>query len=134
MSEAELVSQITEFWDRYWVIVQWCASVSFGVVSIAHFGAERLNLLLISIIVFLYVGFTAWTGNMYYLNVTYAVALESDLQNLEKLGGITSERGAFLAHTSDRISTIIPATVIVGTFLGTLYYLIYVYRKNITRP
>ena len=75
VSEAEILEQLFSTFDRYWFIVQWWASVSFGLIMIAYFAAEKISALLLGTILGLYLIYTSWVYMLLVYNVEIGAGL-----------------------------------------------------------
>ena len=84
MTEAELTYLLSEVIDRTWSMQQWWASISFGVLIIAHMAANKLNLLLVAIILGLYAAFTFYMGNILQIHLGEMAAIFQDIESLIK--------------------------------------------------
>ncbi len=62
MNEAELSYHLSMVLDRIWSMQQWWASVSIGVLIMAHLATSRLNLFLVILSLALYLAHCQRTG------------------------------------------------------------------------
>ena len=128
MSEAEITYQISEYLNRIWMMQQWWASISIGVLVMAHLASSRLNLLLVSISLGLYTAYTLYMLQMSGENYDSVVALARDLQLLLDSGAVQS----YSARDQIEIMDANPALYYVtfgGTYISVAAYLIYSYFK-----
>jgi hypothetical protein len=132
VSEAELMESLFSIFDRYWAVVQWWASVSFGLLLVAHFAADRLRGLWVTGIIFLYVSYSAWVYLLLQYNVEVAKAMMGDLQELVTAGTASSGTGVAVSSPLVLIGTDIGTLALSCTFLGCIAYLLYSYyaRKS----
>lgn len=111
MSEAEILEQLFSVFDRYWFIVQWWASVSFGLIMIAYFAADKLRALLLGTVLGLYLIYSGWVYMLLVYNIDIATGLLLDLNSLSSAGELKSQ-GARAAIENP--------FVIYGTWLGNI--------------
>lgn len=128
MSEAEILEYLFSIYDRYWTIVQWWASVSFGVIMIAHFAADRLKAFLVITVLVLYVLYSAWVYLLLVYNVDIASGFFEDLDSLRRTGALQSH-GARAASENPFVTygTRLGMIALPATFLACSGYLIYAY-------
>ncbi|MBT4518975.1 MAG: hypothetical protein HOC23_03130 [Halieaceae bacterium] len=130
MTEAELLSLLSEAIDRVWALLQWWASISFGLLLVAHLAGEKLNRFLVILLASLYCGFTGLIYGMVLKNSGAAEATYIDLEALAAANTpITATAQFLLQNQSQTLEFLLPMTMI-GTFAGTLGYLFYCYREN----
>ena len=126
MTEAEIAFQVSEYLDRVWSMQQWWASVSIGVLVMAHLAAEKLNLFLVCISLALYTTYTLYMQQMSRENVETVFALLRDLEVLVDSGKVSSNNAEELLE----ILTINPVLFILtfgGTYICVVSYVIYSY-------
>lgn len=130
MSEADVLEQLFSVYDRYWVIVQWWASVSFGLIMIAYFAADKLSALLLAVVIGLYLVYSGWVLMLLFYNVEVAYGLFLDLASLAASGLLESE-GARVALESPyvRYGTNLGMIALPATFLACVGYLVFAYLK-----
>lgn len=63
-AEANILELIALANSQYFSLLQWWASISVGLVAIAHFASDRLNLFLLAALSVLYI---AYTGHMVFV-------------------------------------------------------------------
>jgi len=132
MTEAELAYQLSEIIDRTWSMQQWWASISFGVLIIAHVASDRLNLLLVAIILGLYAAFTFYMGNILQIQLGEMAAIFLDIEALIESGATSSALSNHYAKqfVGDSISSYWSFVLSFGgTFACVNVYLIYSYVK-----
>ena len=128
MSEAEISYQISEYLNRLWAMQQWWASISIGVLVMAHIASTKLNLFLVWISFGLYTSYTLYMYQMSGENYQTIVALASDLQNLVDSGIVKSSNAARQIKIMKADPTLYVVTF-GGTYLSVVSYLIYSYIK-----
>ena len=129
MSEAEITFQISEILNRLWVMQQWWASVSIGVLVMAHLASSRLNLLLIIISLSLYTSYTLYMHQMSAENVKDMQALAGDMQALIDSGVAQSNTALRQVQTVNADVRLYRVTFL-GTYLCVVIYLIYSYTRS----
>ena len=129
MSEAEITFQISEILNRLWVMQQWWASVSIGVLVMAHLASSRLNLLLIIISLALYTSYTLYMHQMSAENVKDMQALAGDMQALIDSGVAQSNTALRQVQTVNADVRLYRVTFL-GTYLCVVIYLIYSYTRS----
>jgi hypothetical protein len=128
MTEAEIAYQVSEYLDRVWSMQQWWASVSIGVLVMAHLASDKLNLFLVGISLALYTTYTLYMQQMSRENVETVFALLRDLEVLVDSGEVSSNNAEELLE----ILTINPLLFILtfgGTYVCVASYVIYSYIK-----
>jgi hypothetical protein len=128
MTEAEITLQISEYLNRIWVLQQWWASISIGVLIMAHLAAARLNPLLLVISLGLYTSYTLYMAQMAADNVQSVFALARDLQVMIDAGEVSS----YNAHEQVDIINANPVlyyVTFIGTYVSVIAYLVYSYLR-----
>ena len=129
MSEADITYQMSEYLNRIWMMQQWWASVSIGVLVMAHLASSRLNIFLVLVSLALYTAYTAYMLQMSEANMDSVYALVRDLQ-------VLADSGVRLSHFAqgqiDIMNTDITLYLITfgGTYVSVVAYLIYSYKKG----
>ena len=128
MSEAEILEQLFSIFDRYWFIVQWWASVSFGLIMIAYFAADKLSALLLGTVIGLYLIYSGWIYMLLIYNIEIAFGLLTDLRSLSDAGEIKTQ-GARVAIENPFViyGTWLGNVALPSTFFACIGYLIYAY-------
>ena len=119
-----------------WSNLQWWASISFGLMALTRFSAKHLNPVLVCALSLLYFLFTVFTSlNIAMLSAT-SIGYGEDLAALRDAGALSSAglRHAAFTETWSPLNASIIILCGAGTFLGTLSYLIYAYRKEARTP
>ena len=120
---------MSEYLDRLWTLQQWWASISIGVLIMAHLATARLNLFLVLISLGLYTSYTAFVLQMLRENTETIAALALDLKALIQSGVANSKNATVLISTMDANPFLFYLTF-GGTYLGVCSYLIYSYFKS----
>lgn len=129
MTEAEVIFQIAEVANRLWMLLQWWASISFGVLIVAHIASNQLNLFLTVVILFLYSAYSVYMFDLVEYNNNIYFAFVADLQNMSD-AGIELTAGAAANIVQPDLGYFIGPVVFVGTYLSVNAYLIYSYIQG----
>ena len=129
MSEAEITLQLSEYVNRFWVMQQWWASISIGVLVMAHLASSRLNLLLICMSLAIYTLYTLYIRQMSDINFASMSALAEDLQALVDSGAVQSSNAIHQIQMVNTDTTLYTVTF-GGTYLCVVAFLIYSYLKG----
>ena len=117
-----------------WSNVQWWASISFGLIALASFGRERLNLFTVAGLAVLYSIFTVYSLVNTMAMVVHAASAREALSALADSEGI-SAAGAGVLRFTEAWGLFNGALFMIcfgATFVGSLAYLWYSYRKAST--
>ena len=126
MTEAEITYQLSELFNRWWVINQWWVSISFGLLVVAYFAADRLNYVLITIILVLYSAFSLWMWALVTFNETIMAGFDADLAALQSAGSLSSQ-GAEMFIAQDVLARFSFWGLLAryGTFASVILYVTY---------
>ena len=127
MTEAEIVYQISEIFNRAWTLQQWWASISFGLLLVAHVASERLNGFLLTVLLTLYCAFTALVQQMLGRNLEMVHGYRESLQQIMEKGVALSPGSMVYAQPNPWFHEAAAWFALVGTFVGTCSYLVYRY-------
>ena len=138
VTEAEIYEFISVHQGTLITLLQWWASVSFALVALAHFGRNSLNLFLVSIVLLLYVAFSLFAYGIFLDQVNRITQLLGDLSSISGNASDSSLISSYLLRsrgevgsTGDWARFYWPLYVaLIGTFLGSVAYVIYAYRGN----
>lgn len=130
MTEAEIVYQISETYNRVWSIQQWWASVSFGLLIVAHVASDRLNGLLVALMSILYTVFSVYLYTTMATNGDVASAFVKDLEVLEKSGVSLAQGSSAYTQNWKSSSAVLVLVTLGGTYLAANAYLIFCYIKH----
>ena len=128
MTEAEIAYQVSEYLDRVWSMQQWWASVSIGVLVMAHLASDKLNLFLVCISLSLYTTYTLYMQQMSRENVETVFALLRDLEVLVDSGKVSSNNAEELLEIL-MINPVLFILTFGGTYVCVVSYVIYSYVK-----
>ena len=127
MSESEILEFIFDVYDRYWTVVQWWASVSFGLLLVAHFAADRLRLQWLVGVVVLYAIYTLWVYLLLDYNMDIAFAYMRDLQALLDNDSVLEGTQVLFTHPLGLYGIQLGWIALLATYLACNGYLIYSY-------
>ena len=135
MSEAELLTEIQFLLERSNYLTQWWASMSLGLILVAHFGRKSLNLPVVIVLLFVYVSFSINMWGQFQLALAPYDAFRADLLVLQEAGNTTMGTDAILSDRGVRPWHAItyPGSM-AGLFLGSIFYLLYSYLQVRRRP
>ena len=129
MTEAELAFQISESINRGWGLIQWWASVSFGLLIVPHVAADKLNFFLLFVVITLYTVFSLMVHDIVTYNFDVAHQYKSDLRVLVEAGAELTQGSKF--WISPRVSSgIFMGFATTGTFICVISYLVYNFWKS----
>jgi len=126
MTEAELSFQVSEVFNRLWVIQQWWASISFGVLVFAHVTGKKISIYIVSGVILLYTAYSAYMLEMLFSNSNVYLGYLHDLELLAQSGVNLSTGTNKLFNQPENIRYLAPI-VFYGTYSATVGYLIYQY-------
>lgn len=128
MTESEIIENVFKIFDRYWSMIQWWASVSFGLIAVAHFAVDKLSRVLVALLILLYMLFTAWVVDFYFFNVQILAGFRQDLSQL----GDTAHFGtrSLLDSSIVKGGLVLQDIAFVMTFVGAVGYLIYTFVRH----
>lgn len=115
MTEYEIAYLASEYINRTWSVMQFWASVSFGLIALSHLGQRHLNLFATLMVSFLYLGFTLFVMNI--LRVNGAV-VSGFLLQLEALADTPVAIGPGARAIIDTAPGSLEMTAIIMTFSG----------------
>ena len=130
MSEAEIVYQLSEMYNKIWSVQQWWASISIGLLILAHLASERINLFLVLFIMALYSSFSLYISIMLTRTWNTTTHYIQDLQGLVGAGHKLSSGTLTLLEPQSEIVTALIVIVFICTFIGCNAYLVYSYLKG----
>lgn len=132
MNESDVIEHLFSIYDRYWTIVQWWASVSFSLIIVAYFAADRLSKGIVATLISLYSLYSIWVYLLMAYNISIATALIADLEllraskELMSQGALATLKYPFLAH-----GTWLGTIAQLATFMACIGYLLYAYVQGI---
>lgn len=127
MTESEILENIFKIFDRYWSIIQWWASVSFGFIAVAHFAVDKLSRALVALLILLYVLFTAWVVDFYLFNVQILAGFRKDLSQLGDAAHFGTR--SLLESSIVKGGIVLQDIAFMLTFFGAVGYLIYTFVR-----
>ena len=120
---------------QMWSLIQWWASVSFGLVALGHFAGKKLNFVFVVLLVVLYTSFTAFTWGIIVTVVLETRGYRDELTLLRDDGELGPAGIAFLdSYGGNLVGNIGGSIAVLGAYLGAIFYLVYAYRKSRPQP
>ena len=114
-------------------LMQWWASISFGLLALIHFLRKQLNIAFVVLLFVLYAAFTYWSYVNIMLFVNEQIGYRNDLVELMNSGQVTQGTLAHLEYlrggTLRRI-TFAFNVCFVGMYFGVSFYLVYSYWRG----
>jgi hypothetical protein len=134
--ETAILELIAIAMGHAWSLLQWWANISFGLIALTHFGAARLNRLLVVTLVILYTLFTVfWLLNHLAL-VAELLGHVADLRTLQKsqvLGEAAMAKLDLFESWRGIGSAVIVLLCVLGTYVGTTTYVLHTFLKSQTK-
>lgn len=133
MSEIELFIAWSELKAQIWSQIQFMASISFGLIALAHFSSDRLNIVLVVVLALLYTGFFAHGLSVVRADFELIHAIYRQAEELAAREGSSPSIGALAMYRSTvgGSGPLFFVGVIPSVYFGSLGYL--VYRYIVTR-
>ena len=133
MSEAELLIQWSSNNENGWSFIQWWASVTFGLIALAHFFEKHLNLFVVILVIGLYCSFSFFAITSLAIFINHNADIVEELKALMVSGNISASSAGFLRGFEDiRVLNGIAARIsMFGGFGGSISYLIYRYVQAV---
>ena len=130
MSESDILEHLFSLYDRFWVIIQWWASISFSIIVVGYFAAARLNGRVIGLLLFLYTVYTAYIAFLL-VNIGQVMdAFIASLHALEKTGeALNAGTQVLISHPLTEPGQWLGLFAFVTTYLCCSGYLFFSYRK-----
>lgn len=130
MNEGELILAWGEISGHIWTIIQFWASISFGVIAVAHFFPQNLNRHLVVFVIFLYTLFSSFCASLVIADAQLMMAL------YKEAGALLVQRGEdaiFLSSFVDYQPGAAALFTFIGfpsVFVGSIAYLVFRYRGS----
>lgn len=131
MTEIDLYIAWSEIKTQVWSQVQFMASISFGLVALAHFSDERLSKVVVVILSILYSGFFLHSLTLVRTDLGLAQAVYNQAAELAALEAATPTIKALANYPSGftYISPFFFTFVIPCVYFGSIFYLVHQYRR-----
>lgn len=129
MTEYEIVYLTSEYVNRTWEVMQFWASVSFGIIALSHLGARYLNLVMTLIVSLLYIGFTLFVVNILRVNGEVVSGFLLDLQSKTASAGLSEGTQAIVDTAPNNLQMAAIVVTFIGFFLGSLFFLWFSYLR-----
>ena len=125
MTEAEVLFQLTYQQERFYAELQWIASISFGLVAIAHWRPKLLSVPILVTLIVLYGAFAVIHLGSQAMRFEEMSGLNEILAQLQADGGLSAAGQGRLAAQERWLPLVSAATsiVVVGVLVGTVSFL-----------
>jgi phosphatidylglycerophosphate synthase len=132
MSEYDLFFVWSETTGHLWSMIQFWVSVSFGLIVVAHMAPDKLNNVLVSIILLLYTCISIFIGALIVADGNILQAVYADAAKLVDTGGASSATIAALSNYqgNEQFGGFFVMMALPLTFISTIGYFIYSYRRS----
>ena len=135
MTEADLLSQLTTVGSFIWSLMQYWTSVSIGFLIGSHFVANRLNAIVLTLFILIYILFTVQITILMRLQIQEIVAIGMDLNNMADSGIVLSNTARVLLEQSPVMNQTLAGQIarlfMFGSmFLLTIFYPLYCRRTS----
>lgn len=135
MTEADLLSQLTSVGSFLWSLVQYWTSVSIGFLIGSHFVANRLNAIVLTLFILIYIFFTVQITILIRLQLQEIAAIGMDLNNMADSGIVLSNTARVFLEQSPVINQTLAGQIarllMFGSmFLLTIFYPLYCRRTS----
>lgn len=129
MTEYDLIFAWSEVTGHLWSMIQFWASVSFGLIAIAHLAATKLNTVLVTVALVLYASLSMFIGSLIYADGQILLAVYTDAARYAASVENVSETIRSLAayQASESFGGVFFILALPGTFLATVSYFIYAF-------
>lgn len=134
MNEYDLVFAWSEIGNHLWSVIQFFASISFGLIIVAHAASSKLNQYLVWILSVLYSLFSFYAfmiiaSDLLFIGAVYEEALQFVEQN-ENVSITILALSDYLV--SPLLVGIIFSLLLITTYTCALGYLVYSYKRKLT--
>jgi uncharacterized membrane protein YhiD involved in acid resistance len=135
MTEADLLSQLTSVGSFLWSLMQYWTSVSIGFLIGSHFVANRLNAIVLTLFILIYIFFTVQITILIRLQVQEIAAIGMDLNNMADNGIVLSNAARVFLEQSPVVNQTLAGQItrllMFGSmFLLTIFYPLYCRRTS----
>jgi hypothetical protein len=132
-TEAELLELIVLRLQLTDGILQWWASVSFAVIALAHFGRKSLNLPIVIVVLGSYIAFTLSLNSAFFMHQQVLDGHTEDLAAMASVSDVSESSKQYLNSMDSNAPVLAISFYLIayfGSFLGSIFYLLYSYRVN----
>ena len=130
MTEAELLMFASEAIDRLWSLLQWWASISFGLLLVAHIASSRIGAYLAVLVPLLYTCFSFGVVTMIRRNLGIVESVYKDLRVLQAADIELSITAEYMVQGSGIAGSLLIPLALLATYIGVVGYFIYSYRAE----
>jgi hypothetical protein len=125
VSEADIVYQLSEIYNRYWVVLQWWTGTTFVLLGVAHVASSKLHIFINVILTLLYSLFSLWILNFNNSNILAINGFIKDLIALEEAGVTISYGAKGYLEGYHQISQVLPVFVSTSMYFCAVGFIIY---------
>lgn len=115
-----------------WSLIQWWASISFGLLVLANMAADRIGLYLTVLVSMLYTGFSFVVLQMAGRNMSIVESVFVDLRALKAAGNDLTLTAQYWMQGAEPATKKALSLIMLLTYIGVLGYFIYSYRNRQT--
>ena len=131
MSEAEIIYAFTIRAELLWSLVQWWASITFGLLIAAHLGAGSIKLPLIILGILLYTIFSFGMYGSFNQNIGILASALTQLSSYSESAPIGEISQYLLANSASEENKVnLFRTCIIVTYFFTTLYVLYSYLSS----
>ena len=131
MSEYEILDLINATENQRLNLLQWWGAITFGLIALAHFASEKLNLILVVLVLTLYVSFSVFMFTLFAGNQQEGLQFVAQLKVMQDAGiSLSPVSQANIADQPSLVQAIGYQLAVGGAFAGSNAYLAYAYWKS----
>ena len=130
MTEAELLMIASESLDRMWSLMQWWASISFGLLVVAHIASHRIGNYLAVLFPVLYTCFSFGVVAIIQRNLGIVESVYEDLRIMQAGNIELSITAKYMAQGAGIVGSFAVPIALVATYIGVLGYFVHCYRTE----
>lgn len=124
MTEYEIAFLISEYVNRQWDVMQFWASISFGLMAASHVAAKHLNLLAAVVISVLYISFSIFVLNILKMNGIIVNGYIGDFKTMIDAGSLSTIGAKMTVSVQPgAVSLLVISFAYIGTFAASLAFL-----------
>jgi len=131
MSEYEILDLINATEYQRLNLLQWWGGITFGLIALAHFASERLNLILVILVLTLYVSFCVFMYSLFAGNQQEGLDFVRQLELMQAAGiDLSIVSRARIVAEPGVLQAVGYQVAIGGAFIGSIAYLVYAYWRS----
>ena len=125
MTEAELLMIASEALDRMWSLMQWWASVSFGLLVVAHIASHRIGAYLAILVPVLYTCFSFGVVAIIRRNLGIVESVYEDLGILQATDMELSVTAKYMMQGAGIVGSLAVPVALIATYIGVIGYFVH---------